>query len=299
MRFLSPGRMQPLQVNSCLHDTNGVAESANSLMPKNIMHKRQEGVTLFEVMLVIVIGAAILYLSISQYQIFKSGTDVQQLQYNVDTLFQSATKFYKANCISQTNPTTGAKIAGTGLLDPANSPANPYIITPTQLQNDGYLAIPGSATAGTLPFPISPLVNSSGTNNGYQVQYNLTTVNRTVKTYPSNTAVPSGTIYIWTIQVSVQLLHPETATQYLSLLGADCISTPVTSGTGINPCSAGLSTGTTLFLVWQRLPSMSTSVPPGTWIMNPTVTQFNQMYTTDPMTYLLGNAPTQNYLCGS
>ena len=265
----------------------------------------QAGVTIFEVILVLGIMSALLYATINQYYVYKQGKDILQLQSNVDDLFFAATKYYQANCSNQTNPTTGLKIPASGALDPSNSPTTPFVVTVAQLQNGGYLAIPPVTGAygglGAPPFPVSPFVDGTGANFGYQIQFNQATSPRNINTYPSSTAASIGNNIVWTIQISVQLLHTATALQYQQLLGADCVSVLNVSGAGVTPCVSGSAVpiGSPLFLVWQRLPSMSTSYPPVLWEMNPTVTQFNQMYTTDPITFLLETGTTQNYLCNS
>ena len=123
--------------------------------------QRHQGVTLIEVMLVLVIGAVILLLSLDQYFVFRRDADVQQLKYNVDTLFQALSEYVQANC-ANTNPNNPTI---------SNSPLNPRTT-----QGTAILSVSQLITAGYLKqsLPQSPLINyaNSADGSGYYVQLN-------------------------------------------------------------------------------------------------------------------------------
>lgn len=259
------------------------------------MRRRFAGVTLLEIMLVMVIASALLVMSIKQYEIYRRDADVSQALFNVNQVFYAAALYYQANCRQQWNPTTGP-IAGTGALDPNNSPSNPYPMPISTLVSQGYLAV---------TLPQSRLINSLGTGGGYIIQFNRTTPDpdRTVSTSSSQT-VKTGSIIIWRVQVAVELRKSATASQYKNILQADCLST--LSGSTVTPCAsvgAPPTTGT-IYAVWERLPSFAApQANSNLWITNATVKEFSQMYFTYPILYLTGvpssQYPKQNYLCGT
>lgn len=254
-----------------------------------------QGMSLLEVMLVLAIGSGIIVLGLRQYESLKRDSDASQLLYNVDQIFQAAADYYQANCRRQIDPLTGLAVGTAGTLDPdyTPQPTNPYSISVADLISGGYL---------TAKLPSNPLVNESGSNGGYVVQFNLVTPvpDRTVVT-SSGSTVKLGQIIMWRIQVAANLKNATTATSYKNILRADCLSAPSATGTAISPCSDGVS-GT--YVVWERLPSFA--VPESNsnlWMTNATVKKFNQLYQTYPMLYLMGLPtsyyPQQNYLCGS
>jgi len=264
--------------------------------------KLSQGVTLIEILLVLLVGAAILILSIKQYQSFRNDADIQQLQYNVDTLFQGMADYYQVNCYGTTAPTTG--IVTAGKLHPSQNPKNPTVI---DITND-------LAKNGFLINPIRPsgLVNSSGPPignpyNGYVIQFNQTTQSAVAcVTANCATSAPIGTSVVWMMQVSVLMSDPTTTAQYKNMLTADCLST-VGAGGAILPCTAASTSGN--YVVFERLPSMASpnAVSP-LWVSKPGLKEFTGMYTNYPSVYLMdtqgaitaqpGN-PQQYFLCGS
>lgn len=271
------------------------------------MIRRHAGATLLEVMLVIAIGASILYLSILQYQSYRYNADATQVQANVNAIFQSMSAYYRQNC--DRNPSTyiapsGNQVARTnyGTLNPLSSGySSPlHIDIQTNLRDNGFL---------TTNFPLNnPLVNKSGIgSNGYVAQFNLgsPTQRQICGTGPAACATPMdiGAITTWIAQVAVQIYNPtnnpKIAKTYLNLLGGDCLSTA--SGNQVEPCVDG-SMGSGNYVVWARLPSNSnTAAQSNYWTMMPTVSQFKQMYTTYPILNLTNGsaASNQNYLCGN
>lgn len=263
------------------------------------MKKQYEGVTLIEVLLVLAIGAAILVLSLRQYESFRADADVQQLEYNVNNIFSAMSQFYKANCYGTTNPSTippNPAIQG-GKLNPVISPTSPVAISiNNDLIKNGFLS--------SLP-PLSPIVDSSAGSgtNGYVTQFNEYTSPRNVCTSTNcATSSSTGTIVIWKSQVAVSLKDTATAQQYLNLLNGDCLSSA--TGSTVTPCTPG-STGTGNYVVWERLPSFSASQSNSeTWMLNPIVNQFTSLYNNYSNVYTLtsgGKIPvnqTQYFLCG-
>lgn len=247
--------------------------------------KKIAGVTLLEVLLVLIIMAAILYFSIAQYQVFRHDEDVAVVQANVDKLFDAMTKYYLANCNDSKKAT---KIFST-----YNS-SQIYVVDISTLMTNKYLSAPGST------MPISSIVNSTGTGQGYILQFNQFQNSGTPKLPQRTTYAASGTslgsIVIWQIQVSVEMSDPTNAAVYQGLLGADCVS-DMQNGS-VLPCEKAGSKGK--YLVWERNPSFSTSRSPSTyWPSKPNVKQFYQMYHTDPISYLMtGTSDTQYYACG-
>lgn len=260
--------------------------------------KQYAGVSLVELILVLAIGAAILILSLRQYQVFRQDADADQLVANVNTLMQAMGQYYKANCYGTYNPNANPPLTP-GTLNPLNTndplPGPFPINITTDLVDNGYLSP---------EMPISSLVDTTGAEgnnfNGYVAQFNASI--QMVRN-PGSGAV--GQVLIWKPQISVLLKDTENATQYLNWLQADCLSS--LNGETVSRCQLNSNTGT--YLVWERMPSYAASKGNSSlWEAKAVSTQFNQMYTTYPTVYLLntgGKVPTtgsatqtQYYLCG-
>ena len=259
----------------------------------SVNYRNSKGLSLLEMILVIGIMASILLLSIRQYQSYRLDSDMRQLEYNVDALFQAMGKYYRANCYGTTVP--GADPAGTlqpGALHPNNNPSDPFPINiQTDLRDNGFL---------TENYPISPLLDETGPGNGYVVQFNRHTQPRTLCIDPPicSSTRTIGTIVFWTAQVAVLLRDPTLAQDYLQVLRGHCLSS--FAGGTVTPCP-----GVGDYIVWERMPSFASPASTSSyWSMNPILDRFNQLYTTYPITYLLdtaGQTPSgpQYYLCGS
>ncbi len=246
---------------------------------KNIYKQfyKYKGFTLLEVILVLAIGSALLVAGLRQYQLYRADLDLQLIQSNVDNLFQAATLYYYANCRNQWNP-SGGYLVRFGNLDPRNG------LTPTDggsatisislLRSDHYL---------TTSLYYAPIIRSSPQGEGYSVKFLRKDSQRMIKLSDGN-EVSGGTVVNWRIQVAAKLSDSKKGKTYASMLGADC---------GPN-CS---------YLIWTRLPSLYSiaAAQSSLWIMNPTATQFTQMYTTFPILMLTNEVKTneQYYLCGS
>lgn len=263
------------------------------------MMKRYAGVTLLEVMLVLIIGASMIYFSLMQYQSYRHDADAVQVQANVNAVFQAMSGYYRQNCDRDPSSNVSGH-TGYGTLNPLRTGFTSPLVMNVQsdLRDTGFL---------TTKFPLNPLVNNSGGSDGYLAQFNLgtPTQRQICDTGPAACSSPIniGQITTWIAQVAVQINNPANdpnrALAYLKLLGGDCLSTA--SAGQVTPCVAG-SVGTGNYVVWSRLPSNSnTGAQSDYWILMPTVNQFKQMYTTYPILNLTNGSATSNqyYLCGN
>lgn len=237
--------------------------------------QKQIGITLVEVMLVLVIGMSLIVFSIRQYQAWQRDTDLDRLSYNVDQLFQAMSGFYYANC------------GLTGRLSPTTS--SPVLVNMT---ND--LITPKFMDA----LPPNPFVTAT---TGYVLQFNQYTQDRNIDiTCGTNCSTPRkiGTIVRWSAQVSVLVNDTANVAAYQQRLQATCLSS--LNGSTVYPCSAN-RTGN--YLVWERIASLPTGrydVNSTFWPVMPLVQQFNQMYTTSPILNLTGTSGANQYFyCGS
>jgi len=284
-------------------------------LKRNASRASQTGVTILEVMLVMAIGASILFFSIQQYLTYRKDADAVVVESNVDAIFQAMSAYYRINCYGPSN--TDGSLGGTGnnggTLNPKQFSGinkllnmNTDLITPALLNGNGII--------------INPLIDAAGATStafkGYVAQFNKTqpslqrqvcengtgttpTPGRPTPIPTCSTAlVNTGEIVIWKAQVAAKLNDTTNASTYLNFLGADCLSSPGAGGI-INPCSSNTPGA---YVVWERLPS---AVNPGAaspyWESMPTVTQFTLMYRTAPILNLTNQfqADSQTYLCGN
>lgn len=260
------------------------------------MKTKQSGVTLLELLLVMLVAGSILVMGYRLYDTFQSDADVEIVKSNVDVIFQGMQSYYRKNCYGTTR---SDQTVDPGTLNPAYVPASPPqlpIDIQTDLINTGYISTNIVKTS---------IVNPVGAGfDGYIAQFNKLTYDRQVCTDgptgagPTDCTVNVGKVTSWQAQVSVRLDKLTTAAQYLALLTGDCRST--LSGSTVLPCEVSGNTGG--YIVFQR--SVSSAVPKeGStyWGTMPTVLQFKQMYTTYPITSLTSGTTTanQNYLCAN
>lgn len=258
------------------------------------MKKQTNGITLIEMLLVMVIAMSFIVLAIRQYQIWRHDADIRQLQYNVSTLFQAMNGFYKANCAP-----------AEGKLNP-NQEASPPVVVNVADDLQDYM---------TAPLPVSPLVNNAD-NNGYILQFNQYTQDRNACVEPNGKDCDKeqkiGEVVVWMSQVAVKLApsisNNATAAQaYLHLLNGDCLSKM--DGNKVEPCPSEGGLAPIIgpgeaYVVWQRAPSFTTSENKSSyWVTNPTLNQFTQQYRTYSDAYILntkGSTPTkkQYFYCG-
>lgn len=256
---------------------------------------KQFGVTLFEVMLVILIGTSFLLMGVKLYQQFKAENDIAQVEQNINTLFLGLKGYYEANCIGNLNYTADQNLT-TGDLDPrvaGTLPASIPINITTKLINNGFL-------------PSTPLISPS-IIAGYVLQFNVdTSTTKTVNfCYAGNcSSQPTkavNNVYLLKAQVAVQLSNTSQIAYYKARLNADCISK--LNGSIVTPCP-GDPTGS--YLVFQRLPSFAApDTMSSLWWSMPIVKEFKQQYTNDDGyavnvddTSNTNTTRYQNYLCG-
>lgn len=252
-----------------------------------------KGVTLLELLLVLVIMGAIFMLALQQYWLVRRDADVAMVKYNVNQLFGAAAEYYQANCRMQIDPSTGDPVGSYGTLDPKYNPqpTDPYPVTVDNLRTGGFF--PGV-------LKLNPLVNNAGMNNGYIVQFNQSaTTKRQIRTPYAVGDVDVGDVIVWRVQVAVEVrANRVTATSMVQSLGGDCLSTR--TGTTVTPCSSVgvLPPGGTYYVVWERLPSFAVpDADPNSFITNAQSKKFNQQYTNNTVVWDPDNL--QNYLCGS
>jgi type II secretory pathway pseudopilin PulG len=246
-----------------------------------------KGVSLLELLLVLVIASGILYFSIQQYFIYKQDSEVRQLQANVDLLFQGLGSYFRAYCkeepfsrfygpqhlrvtMNELQPYLNGKIKPNVLVDNRLPVNQEYILQFNQFQ-----------TQDAAP---PPLVEN--------LPY------RSVMVAPDK-SVPVGYITVWQAQVAVKLRDRATAPQYQAWLGADCVSS--LGGTFVTPCAANPRQGA--YAVFTRQPSLpSTQANSTYWPSMPVAAQFTQMYEAPSILLLLIDpslAQQQYYVCGS
>ncbi len=267
--------------------------------------RKQGGMTLLEVMLVLAVFGVLTLLVVQQYVSAKRDADVRQLQSTVTTIFIGLSKFYYANCRQAVDPYTNTSTTypvATNSLDPANNPPVPFIAMTDSIH---LLTTSGATFINTQEWPpaANGLVDTAVGDHGFFAQYNLgdnsslagATVNRipsgmfynweTGTTATSFTMPnPVGTIYTWRPQVAVKLVDsiatdPAALKAYQAYLGAQCTS-KIVSGS-VAPCKANTPGP---YLVWEKMPSMvSSDVITNDWLTMPRIKAFNQMYVNDDM----------------
>lgn len=261
------------------------------------MKARNSGMTILEVLLVLMIGASIIMLSLRQYASYRRDADAVRVLANVNAIFQAMSAYYRTNCYG-TVDSNQKLIPGTlnpAKYYPSTTPINKTLDIQTELIDTGFLPL--------TKFPLNPLVNSAGAGmNGYVAQFNRvepptdrTICSSNTTPCPPANIIPVGKVIVWRAQVAVELKNPATARQFFNILAGDCRST-----SGTTECKDSTNTGN--FVIWERVPTSSnTKTLSSYWVTMPTVTQFTQMYTTNPMSSLTNGSATdtQYYVCGN
>jgi prepilin-type N-terminal cleavage/methylation domain-containing protein len=274
-----------------------------------------KGMTLLEILLVITIGAGLLVASLRMAQQMSTDQGIQQIQTNVDVIFQGMTNYYRTQCYGSGDTLATGLPTVIGTLNPKKNPvpANPMILDVTlDLANKGYIE------ASKWPLPIVSLLDNTSVNQTYVVQFNQSPpmtpvqVNACIITdYSLKECVPAldaagnasklpstgsniSQIIIWRAQVAVLAKDPTNAEVYKMVLGANCTSK--LTGSSVNPCSMGTPGP---YIVWEKLPSFaSPNTRSSLWLSMPLLKQFNLQNTHDQMYELQNsNAGIQNYLC--
>lgn len=258
--------------------------------------KRNAGYTLLEIILVLTISGSAFIVGMRMYYTFKADNDARQVNANVDAIFNALSGYYRTNCYGNTQP-NGTFVPGT--LNPSAVPP-PGALKSINIQVD--LVTPGYFRGVLVQ---TPIVNASGSGlNGYVAQFNRLIYNQTTCTQGTGMANCTATtvtaqIISWQAQVAVQMNNTATARQMLGVLGADCLSSQ--AGATVLPCNLSGNNGT--FVVWERTVANASKQGGSTyWGTLPTVKQFTQMYTLNPVTNQTstsGASGTQFILCNN
>jgi type II secretory pathway pseudopilin PulG len=272
-----------------------------------------QGITLIEVLLVLVIAAVILALGIQQYQFYKRDADIDQVKNSVDTVFQAMSHYYWANCSPPSgydqNPCgTSARSALVVCPTTVTTVVNPVTINITT-----DLITPSFLTASNLT--IQNIIDHKDQNgltsaiNGYTLQYNLfykPDSNIPTRQFcKDNVCTTVAFIIIWKMQIGVKLTLDASkfADNYKNLLEADCTSDyadkcgtfppppPPPVGQPVPPV-----TPTAKYLIFTRYPGQVNSEAQSIyWQLNPIAKDFKQQYENQADWYLATNASTPRY----
>lgn len=281
----------------------------------------ENGLTLLEMLLALAIAALILIMGFRLILFWQKQMTFTEVNYNIDTLFKSQQAYYNAQCFgiyvpgnakvadapNGENPWSGYQYAS-GRLTPMQFVGNAPVPNPV---NNNSFYYPGSVAnlierhylAGNpsnpdnFPFAPSPIVKDvTQTYQGYKVLHGYSVFfaqilqKRMQQIAGTSTPVPIGVNAVTYAGVSIWLAAEDQATRQadLQLLGGSCLSSLPASNCQ-NPVANGQ------FLVWVR-PANAPSQHhrSDTWVSNPQVTQFQQLYTTYPITYLTAVTPTTN-----
>lgn len=292
------------------------------------MLKRMSGLTLLEVILVMVIASSLLLLGIKQYENFKMQSSFLDVRKNVDVLFQALGQYYQANCRSLSDqavaytkgstPTTlqGDLAPGGVIKDYKVSNQLVTINIQNKLIEKHFLTENWLTPA--------PLVDESEGEGGYIASFLflLTTKQEyacwnftntagkvscnTALYYPNDPDVGPQTIRdnqvaYWLVQVAVKIADDPSGIKTLAFVGpagASCAS-------GVPDACDGSKKPQ--YLIWQRLPTKAASrVNSDLWVSQQQEAVFNQQYTHDVMYEMAtpNYAPSDstldtNYLCGN
>ncbi|HVX00824.1 MAG TPA: type II secretion system protein [Candidatus Babeliaceae bacterium] len=255
-----------------------------------MVKNRQSGITLVEILLVLAVTSVLIIVGVRSYITFRNDVDVQQVKSNIDVLFQAANELYRAQCIEYRN--ASGRVTKPGILDPEKGNIYPLRVPASYFQRYHYLP--------QWPLPSNPIVNENGSDNGYIIQFNLAQFDKTIVTDNDTvppTTVSLGTIYILKPQVAVLIRDENKALVYKNMLGGDCLSTM--QNNVVIPCSE-VNGNEGNYVVIERLPSFASPVMSDQLSSMSGAAQFNQMYTTYPITTLTNglNTDTQFYPCG-
>jgi type II secretory pathway pseudopilin PulG len=272
---------------------------------------KQSGITFIELVMVLFIASSILLLGITQFQSMSQDQDRSRITATVDILFQGLANYYRANCRVQRDASSNP-VAGTGVLDPVNSPTSPKVLAINSFlrantfisqwppQNNNLV----DTTAGEYGFIVQLNKLTPSTTRGPTAIYNNWTPGASPSApYSISLNQPAGiqtlaTATVWTVQVAVKLASGLDPATYKTLLRADCLSS--VSGGAVTPCSSLPGGGD--YLVWERLPSNATTqatskVAPSMFRLK----EFTNLYNNDDMygaTNKTWGASSNNYLCG-
>lgn len=267
--------------------------------------RRYEGFTLTEVLLVLVVAAGMLLLGMQQVSTYQRDANVQQTKNDVNKLFSAMALYYRQNCNGMISSANGF-VPGT--LNPSSGNAPNLSV---DIQND---LIDSGFLASNLSH-INPILdnNPASSQPTYVVQFNHDQFSSqpryqcTVGNGPGNCSggADVGMIDVWRAQVAVLLNFTpgNIGQQYLSMLGGDCLSSY--QNNIVLPCNQASPDNNNQYVVWERAPLLGGSGSMSNyWGINPSVRQFDQMYTTYQINYLIStggstvpSSQAQYYLC--
>lgn len=233
------------------------------------------GVTLLELMLVLVIGTVVIIMGFRLYEQFKNQTEIEQIKSNVNVLLQALGEYYRAECAAD-------RVLG------------------QQIGVSTSFPVPMEKLVNYLPadWPIwNSLISKEDPIVHYRAQFNLYQQPRMVCMDADCTPakqIQAGIIYIWKPEVGVEIgTTPAAQETYKNLLNADCIAK--LNETYLNSCSEPTTDDEMGYLIWERLPSFNLNPASDFWSSQPLLNQFKQMYETFPLNS--GNSQ-QKFLCG-
>lgn len=259
--------------------------------------KKTQGVTLIEMLLVMLLASTIIFFGINTIQRYRAEQEFNQIKFNIEVLFQALRQYYQANCGKQGGP-----------LDPVTNPKvidQPFLID-LRSHLQGYLATNWPNYNAQVDDQDKKLYKGYGAQLNPKVRDNARSIRTCIKDSSglpvcSFTSLENNNVksLIWQFQAVVKINDPDNAQRYRAMAGADCVVDSVPDDAPVN-CTTDAST-TGQYLVWQRAPSYAPmSIGSELWITTPRVKQFNLQYTHDPM-YDLSNPDSSTvkyYLCG-
>lgn len=255
----------------------------------------QQGLSLVEVLLVFAIIGLLVIMGLRFYQSLNRDNQIRQVQFNVDRLRDAMKMYYDANCYRRNDTNGGQIIPGT--LNPNNADfETPFVITiANDLQPSGFLT-------NQFKFVSIPFVDSTAGENGYFMQFNYNESERKICTELNNTSTPTNlpvgatdpncktaktiaTIALWKTIIAVQLKATINAKIYLGLLNGDCISS-IKNGV-IQTCAEVNGDQSGNLIIWERMPTMNVSTNMNTLLNDASLSEFNRIYRTYPLSYLM------------
>jgi hypothetical protein len=278
--------------------------------------RSQVGLTLLEIMLVLVVATSVVLASLKQIQVYMLDNDIAAIKANVDNLFSASGLFYRTYCSQNSFAGNTSVRLLPSTLDVPSSPVT---------SGNGFLTVPLCYPTGKCAWYGVPnnIVNTSDSSGGYIAQFNSlpmssspqATMNTACNakdcssTSPGpvvNNNLPSMKVVFVTLQVSVLMKNVKLASYVEGVLGADCLSTENSSTPPtVNPCTSPAPAGAT-WVVFTRLPAFAS--PESTSALWPSMArlkEFNMQYTHDQMYELMtgttedtGSGAISSYTCG-
>lgn len=253
--------------------------------------KRQIGVSLVEVMLVLAIGGFLVMMGLRQYMSYRLDADVALIKSNVDTIYAAMSSYFQANCGG----------AG-GTLSPYNKATDFTAAKTIDISAD---LVKGHYLNQSQVLAVSLVVGSPDQStilSGYKARFMPTKVERPAMptqsdqvNYTWTNTESTGWIVMWTPQIMVELKDPNKA-KMLQLL------TQATSCTKTDWQSQGACDAKTPALFFTHQVSFTNHAGAGSdyWVMSPMLNQMrDQEGIYNPAVVLsAGSQDDQFYYCG-